>query len=123
MPNISTELNARAPHHRRILYRRFVKAVVSGELRALRLLSDMRIPNTRQGESRVRDYAYPLADTDLVRQWLDAVERPPHLITAAEADALDDSTLIALIERQRAELKTKLRKSVKRARQGEGTRG
>lgn len=77
MPNLSAELQHRAPQHQGTLHRRFAKAVASGELRALRLISTFPIPTARGGERQVLDYAYTRADADMVRAWLDAIVRKP----------------------------------------------
>ena len=116
-PKLSDLLLNRPPQYRNMLYRRFVQAVLSGDLRALRVLDRMAIPKATGGERQVPDYLYLDEDADSIRRWLDLNERPAHELTATEGNGLSDEELLRRLELQRAADQRRRRRTGKRASQ------
>lgn len=107
MPLFSEEIRSKTPDAQRRLYTLFQRAVKTGELPALKLLTRFDLTGSKGQGRQVFDYAYTTATAEQVRAWLEKHGKTPtpQGVTAEDVHDMTDEQLTALIKAQRKPVK------------------
>lgn len=112
MPLFSDEIQSKAPNAQRRLYTLFQRAVKTGEIPALKLLTRFDLTGSKGQGRKVFDYAYTATTAEQIRAWIKKNENTPtpQGVTAEDAQGMTDEQLTALIKAQRKPVKRRTTK-------------